>query len=258
MPKLQFLLVSSLVILYVSAKQAKVVNYCSETIWPALHGRNDHNNESSFINFTTPLLEGVLTNKTFVFQLPDESFSARLWERTKCKSIPANASSGSVEKFSCRDGTGDCGDLKCQNSTSSNTTLVEWYINNGTINYDISLVDGMTKPLKVSLPSTNCKTLGCTRRLDDLECPELNRWRDPSGTQQSLLGCKSNCSVHDSPKLCCTGQYSTPDSCTVDGNPLFANVCPDAYSYAFSEKQRPVLQRCDRFEEILIEFCPTK
>ena len=257
MPNLQLLLVSSLVIMYVSAKQAIVVNYCSETIWPALHGRNHHNNELSFINFTTPPLEGVLPNKTFAFQLPDESFSARLWGRTKCKSIPANASSSSVEMFSCRDGTGDCGNLKCYDRTSSNTTLVEWDVTNGTIYYDISLVDRMTKPLKMSLPSTDCKTLGCTRRLNDLECPDLNRWCDPSG--HSLLGCKSNCSVHNSPELCCTGQYSTADNCTADGNPLFANVCPDAYSYAFSETHRPsILQKCDRFEGILIEFCPTK
>lgn len=251
MSKLHNLSVIPLVILYVTAKHIVVFNQCSETIWPALHGRN---NNSDFVSFRTPPLLGVSPNASFEFPLPNESFSGRLWGRTRCKSIAANSSSGAVGGFSC--GTGDCGDLTCQKTTSSNTTLVEFSITNQKLYYDISLVDGMTKPVQVSLPSTNCKSLGCVKKVENFACPVQNRWHDPSGT---LLGCKSNCSVWNTPKTCCTGQYNTTESCTVDSNPLFASVCPEAYSYAYSEIQRQVvLQICEeQFDNMLVKFCPT-
>ena len=111
-----------------------------------------------------------------------------------------------------------------------------------------SLVDGFTIGLKIDFPDNDeCATRTCsaTPWLGDGPanaplCPLENLWYTNGSSPSSInsiafdeiAGCKSNCSLHGTDAACCTGEYLDPKLC-VTQNPLFRQVCPEAYDFAY-------------------------
>lgn len=67
--------------------------------------------------------------------------------------------------------------------------------------------------------------------------------------------CLSACAKWNLPQYCCTGSYSTPDSCQPSYFSTQAKqVCPDAYSYAFDDQTSTfIIPQGGGFEVV---FCP--
>ena len=99
-------------------------------------------------------------------------------------------------------------------------------------------------------------------------CPSSNLWfkegkstkPDPNTNLKQIAGCLSNCSTLGTDAACCRGKFADPFTCR-DPNPAFARACPQAYSFAFSERDRNVLVTCalnERNSSMIITFCPTR
>lgn len=115
-----------------SASQLEIENKCNETIWPAIHGVNPQAIDGQrFVKFNELPSSGLLTNQIWRTDVPkDHNVSGRVWPRTGCQK--------NGENLHCS--TGDCaGYFTCLNATASNTSLVEYNIENAKIIYDISL-----------------------------------------------------------------------------------------------------------------------
>ena len=67
--------------------------------------------------------------------------------------------------------------------------------------------------------------------------------------------CLSACAYFNEPQYCCTGSYSTPESCQPSYYSTQAkSVCPDAYSYAFDDQTSTfIIPQGGGFEVV---FCP--
>lgn len=223
------------------------VNRCSYTVWPGiLSGAGSP--PLSTTGFA--LQEGE--SKTI--QVPS-SWGGRFWGRTHC-------TQDSTGKFSCL--TGDCGSgkLECDGGNAAPpATLAEFKLDGdgGKDFYDVSLVDGYNLPMLV-VPEggsgANCTTTGCVVDLNGA-CPSALRVTSSGGGQSSsgTLACKSACSAFNEDQYCCSGAYSTPDTCKPSSySQAFKNACPRAYSYAYDDSTSTFT--CAGADYI-ITFCPS-
>ncbi|GMN39265.1 hypothetical protein TIFTF001_008491, partial [Ficus carica] len=159
--------------------------------------------------------------------------------------------------FSCA--TGDCnsGQVECKgNSGVPPTTLVELFLaaNGGQDFYDVSNVDGFNVPVSVA-PQGGTGACGASSCPVDINasCPaELQLKAAGSG---EVIGCKSACAAFNEPQYCCTGAFDKPETCPpTDYSRFFEGKCPQAYSYAYDDKNS--LFTCSGGPDYLITFCP--
>ncbi|GMH03274.1 hypothetical protein Nepgr_005113 [Nepenthes gracilis] len=184
---------------------------------------------------------------------PPASWGGRFWGRTLC------ATDNSTGKFTCQ--TGDCGSGKVEcagGGAAPPATLAEFKLDGdgGLDFYDVSLVDGYNIPMLV-VPEggsgANCTSTGCVVDLNSA-CPsDLRVLSDDSG---ETVACKSACDAFNQPQYCCSGSYSSPDTCKPSSySELFKKACPRAYSYAYDDKSSTFT--CGGSANYAITFCPS-
>ncbi|XP_050214928.1 pathogenesis-related thaumatin-like protein 3.5 [Mercurialis annua] len=216
-------------------------NRCSYMVWP---GTLSGNGAAALGDGGFALPPG----SSLQLQAPP-TWSGRFWGRTGCT---FDASGNGT----CA--TGDCyGRLKCTGGGAPPVSLAEFTIapNPSQMDfYDVSLVDGYNVGLGVKAlgGSGNCQYAGCHADLNANCPPELRVLDSVSG---STVACKSACAAFNAPEFCCTGDHSTPQTCSpTQYSALFKNACPSAYSYAYDDASSTCT--CSG-SDYLITFCPT-
>ncbi|KAJ0659881.1 putative Thaumatin family [Helianthus annuus] len=181
------------------------------------------------------------------------SWSGRIWGRTLC-------STDSTGRFTCV--TGDCGSgtVECNGSGAAPpATLAEFTLNgaNGMDFYDVSLVDGYNLPMMVvpqGESGGNCNVTGCMADLNK-NCPAELRLTG-AGDDGESVACRSACEAFGDPMYCCSGAYSTPQTCNPTSfSEYFKTACPTAYSYAYDDGTSTFT--CSSSPNYVITFCPT-
>ncbi|KAK2036906.1 PR5-like protein [Colletotrichum somersetense] len=178
-----------------------------------------------------PLPDGLAlkANSQVQISLNSLPWSGRIWARQYC----------SPNGTDCV--LGDCGHSSCWGRSSSGTTLFEITAQKGKMYYDISLVDSFTCGVYVEPDDVDCEAVACIappylgmdNNNQSLVCPPLNLITD-SRTGDAAIGCHSNCALYETDEYCCKGIY---DATSCKGtNPWFKKTCPDAYSYAYDDK----------------------
>ncbi|KAF7804392.1 thaumatin-like protein 1b [Senna tora] len=214
-------------------------NKCSYTVWPGtLTG--DQKPQLSKTGFE--LASGASTT----VNVPSP-WSGRFWGRTGCSS-----SSG---KFTCA--TADCGSgqVACNGKGAvPPATLIELTVasNKGKDYYDVSNVDGFNVPMSIAPQggSGQCKKSSCPANINNV-CPAELQVK--SGGK--VVACKSACLAFNKPEYCCTGTHNTADKCPPTSySQFFEKQCPDAYSYAFDDKNSSFT--CSAWPNYTITFCP--
>ncbi|PIN01058.1 hypothetical protein CDL12_26437 [Handroanthus impetiginosus] len=215
-------------------------NSCSHTVWPGTLSGNGG----------TVLGDGgfaLAPGDTIQFPAPS-GWSGRFWGRIGCNFDDAGNGHCS---------TGDCGGmLKCTGGGAPPVSLVEFTIASGEGAkdfYDVSLVDGYNVGLSVvpSGGSGDCQSAGCVADVN-VNCPKELQVVDDSG---GVVACKSACAAFNTPEYCCSGDHSTPQTCSpTNYSKLFKNACPTAYSYAYDD----LSSTCTCIgADYLITFCPS-
>ncbi|KAJ8764982.1 hypothetical protein K2173_010450 [Erythroxylum novogranatense] len=220
----------------------KFINRCRHTVWPGLlSGANSP---------PLPTTGFVLhPGDSETVRVP-KSWSGRMWGRSLC-------GLDSTRKFTCL--TGDCGSgsVECAGSGAKPpATLAEFTLNGagGLDFYDVSLVDGFNLPMLV-VPrngSRGCSATGCLINLNG-GCPrELTLAARLDGVIN--VACRSACEAFGDPRYCCSGAYSTPDTCGPSAYAqFFKHACPRAYSYAYDDTTSTYTCRNGDY---IIMFCP--
>ncbi|KAI3704514.1 hypothetical protein L1987_74736 [Smallanthus sonchifolius] len=179
-------------------------------------------------------------------------WSGRMWGRTLC-------STDSTGRFTCL--TGDCGSgtIECNGGGAAPpATLAEFTLNgaNGMDFYDVSLVDGYNLPMMVvpqGESAGNCNVTGCFVDLNR-NCPSELRLTG-SGAGDESVACRSACEAFGDPMYCCSGAYSTPQTCNPTSySEYFKTACPTAYSYAYDDGTSTFTCSSANY---VITFCPT-
>ncbi|KAL5551768.1 hypothetical protein UlMin_001944 [Ulmus minor] len=224
----------------INATRVTIKNNCPRTIWPATQvGGQQQLSTTGF-----KLASGA--SNTFSVLPP---WNGRFWARTRCTIDAAGI-------FSC--GIGDCGSgqVSCNgNGGAPPTTLVEINFQpyGGQDFYDVSNVDGFNIPFSVSPEGGNgdCKPSRCTVNINTVCKPEL-QLKTANG---EVIGCKSACVALGDPKYCCTGEFDKQETCPpTDYSRFFEEQCPEAYSYAYDDKNSTFT--CFGGPNYLITFCP--
>ncbi|KAJ8764357.1 hypothetical protein K2173_006097 [Erythroxylum novogranatense] len=221
-----------------------IVNKCRYPVWPGILS----NAGTSQLPTTGFALQPRESNAISV----PTSWSGRLWGRTLC------TRDSNTGKFTCI--TGDCGssNLECSGGGAAPpATLAEFTLNgaDGQDFYDVSLVDGYNLPMLITPQGGtggNCTITGCVADLNNA-CPsELKMANTGDGDD---VACKSACEAFGEPQYCCSGAYSTPDTCKPSTySAFFKNACPRAYSYAYDDGTSTFT--CIGADYI-ITFCPS-
>ncbi|XP_031485321.1 thaumatin-like protein isoform X2 [Nymphaea colorata] len=216
-----------------------LVNNCKESIWPGMVGGAGHGTPADG-GFHLGFGEEIILN------VP-QGWSGRIWGRQGC--CFNEQGHGECE-------TGDCSGLLHCNGVSGvpPATVVEMTL--GTSNsplhfYDVSLVDGYNLPVAM-VPvggGIGCGVASCESDLN-VCCPSALEVRKGG----RVVGCKSACLAMNTAKFCCTGNYSTPNTCkpTIYSH-LFKAICPRAYSFAYDDSSS--LHKC-MASRYLVTFCP--
>ncbi|KAL3839984.1 hypothetical protein ACJIZ3_024575 [Penstemon smallii] len=195
------------------ARVFTIVNYCRETIWPAVIP-GDNFDGGGF---------SLRPGQTLVFTAP-VSWSGRIWARTGCNFD--RTGNGSCQ-------TGNCGSsLKCTASGEPPVSLAEFTLASPDF-YDVSLVDGFNVPLSVTPLNGrgNCSVAGCDSDLRP-RCP--NELAVRAGGR--IVACRSACDVFDTDQYCCRGVYGNSATCQPTYySRRFKEACPTAYSYAYDD-----------------------
>ncbi|XP_011012813.1 PREDICTED: thaumatin-like protein [Populus euphratica] len=190
-----------------------IVNYCQETVWPAVTP-GDNFNGGGF---------ELKSGQSIVFTAP-VGWSGRIWGRTGCK-FDKNGSG------SCK--TGPCGtSLKCKASGETPASLAEFTLTTLDF-YDVSLVDGFNLPIAVTPVNGkgNCSVAGCDADLRDT-CPSELAVK----SNGKVIACRSACDVFNTDEYCCRGVYGNPVVCQPTYySKKFKEACPTAYSYAYDD-----------------------
>ncbi|CBI24855.3 unnamed protein product, partial [Vitis vinifera] len=146
-----------------------------------------------------------------------EGWSGRFWGRRRCSFDDSG-------KGSCV--TGDCGGvLKCAGAGGAPpATLAEFTLD------------------------SPCKTVRCVSDLNQ-HCPkDLQVLRDGR-----VVACNSACMAFNKPEYCCSGAFSTPDTCKpTEYSKVFKASCPTSYSYAYDD---PTSTFTCKGANYLIRFC---
>lgn len=229
-----------------SATVFTLQNSCNSTIWP---GTLSGNGGAILGEGGFALPPGA------TIQLPASAgWSGRFWARTGC-----NFDDSGDGKCN----TGDCGALKCGGGSGGAppVSLAEFTIANdnaGKDFYDVSLVDGYNVGIGIrpsggtGTGTSDCKYAGCVADLNE-SCPHELQITDSSGSV--VVACKSACAAFNTPEYCCTGDHSTPQTCSpTQYSQLFKSACPSAYSYAYDDASSTFT--CAG-SDYLITFCPT-
>ncbi|BAT95405.1 hypothetical protein LR48_Vigan02g143100 [Vigna angularis] len=228
--------------LFCVSQGAKVTftNKCQYTVWPGtLTG--DQKTQLSSTGFE--LASGASNS----LDLPSP-WSGRFWARTGC--------SNNNGRFSCA--TADCGSGQVTCNGAGGTppaTLVEITVaeNGGQDFYDVSNVDGFNIPMSVTPQggSGECKSSTCRSNIN-AACPAELQMK---GSDGSVIGCKSACLAFGDDKYCCTGAYNKAETCPpTDYSRFFEEQCPEAYSYAYDDKNSTFT--CSNRPDYVITFCP--
>ncbi|XP_058207904.1 thaumatin-like protein 1b [Rhododendron vialii] len=215
-----------------------IKNHCPYTIWPGvLTGQGSPASSTGF---------ELRSQASSTVNIP-APWSGRVWARFVC----ANAGG----RFSCRSADCGTGQVACRGAGAiPPATLVEFTIaaGGGRDFYDVSLVDGFNLPVSV-VPQgrLGCRSTNCPVDIN-AQCPgELSIKNTDGGT----IGCKSACLEFKQPQFCCTGAFSSPNTCKPTGySRFFKNRCPNAYSYAFDDRSSTFT--CGAGTNYLITFCP--
>ncbi|MFS7968241.1 putative Thaumatin family [Helianthus anomalus] len=174
-------------------------------------------------------------------------WSGRIWGRTLC-------STDSTGRFTCV--TGDCGSgsVECNGGGAAPpATLAEFTLNgaNGLDFYDVSLVDGYNLPMMILPQGDNCNVTGCFTDLNK-NCPSDLRL---TGAGDESVACRSACEAFGDPMYCCSGAFSTPQTCNPTSySEYFKTACPTAYSYAYDDGTSTFTCNSGNY---VIAFCPT-
>ncbi|KAH7847334.1 hypothetical protein Vadar_024844 [Vaccinium darrowii] len=223
----------------VSATTFTLENRCINTIWP---GTLTGNNGAALGGGGFALAPGASKR----FSAPP-GWSGRFWARTGC-----NFDGSGNGKCN----TGDCGKLMCTGGGIPPVTLAEFTIGSNSNNkdfYDVSLVDGYNVGMGIrpSGGTGDCKYAGCVSDLNKNCPPELQILT----SDRSVVACKSACAAFNKPEYCCTGNHSTPQTCSpTQYSQMFKKACPDAYSYAYDDQTSTFT--CTG-SDYMITFCPT-
>jgi hypothetical protein len=169
---------------------------------------------------------------------------------------PNTCTTDASGKFSCE--TADCasGQVACNGAGAiPPASLVEINIaaNGGQDFYDVSLVDGFNLPVSVATQggTGDCKASSCPADVNAV-CPADLQVK---GSDGSVIACKSACTAFNQPQYCCTGAYNTPETCPPTSySMIFENQCPQAYSYAYDDKNSTFT--CSGAPDYVITFCP--
>ncbi|CAD5228518.1 unnamed protein product [Bursaphelenchus okinawaensis] len=210
-----------------------LVNKCKRNVWPGIYGQGVIPEDGGL-----KLMPGAEKNIT----VPFSWVAGRVWPRTNCK--------GEGEQFFCD--VGACGtSFQCKGKTGEvPVSLAEITLaknENDQDFYDISFVDGSSIPMsmepiegtykKLTDNKYECAKAGeCSGDLKDT-VPEIMKYKK-NGV---VLGTYSACSATNDPKLCCAGEYNTPDKCKGEDFPPeyykdLKAVCPTSYMYAYDDK----------------------
>lgn len=141
---------------------------------------------------------------TTVICVPD-AWGGRIWPRTGCVVTERG--------LACK--TGDCdGRFTCEVSGDAPSTLFEanYDTKDGSVYYDVSLVDAFNLPLTAETGSPACPTLGSSTDLRGPACPKKLQLLDDDKT--TVLGCLSPCAV-------CNLRKGAPGK-ALENNPLLA------------------------------------
>ncbi|CAA7013611.1 unnamed protein product [Microthlaspi erraticum] len=231
-------LIASGAISVVSGTVFTIENRCPFTVWPGILTGNNG----------APLNDGgfILNSGAKVDVNPPAGWSGRIWGRTDCNFDGSGAGT-------CV--TGDCGNkLKCAGAGGvPPVTLAEFTISpsGGNDNYDVSLVDGYNIQMGITTRdgSGDCRNAKCASDLNG-SCP--NELRVVAGS--NVVACKSACAQFGKPEYCCTGAFSTRETCPPsDYSKMFKAACPEAYSYAYDDPSS--LLTCTNANYSII-FCP--
>ncbi|CAH2079719.1 unnamed protein product [Thlaspi arvense] len=237
-------LVSYLFVSGVTSRNITIENKCNYTIWPGILSGGLGPPTGGF---------ALKKGEARVINVPS-GWSGRFWGRSLC-------STNSTGGFSCA--TGDCGSgkVECTGGGTPPVTLAEFTIdsNGGQDFYDVSLVDGYNLPMVV-VPQGDetCSTVGCVNDLNPT-CPDELRVRGNTSLMTlatPIIACTSPCEAFNSSEYCCTGAYSTPQTCVpTDYSRVFKRACPRAYSYAYDDSNSTFT--CASQPNYVITFCPS-
>ncbi|VVA91861.1 unnamed protein product [Arabis nemorensis] len=203
----------------VSGTVFTIRNNCRFTVWPGiLTGQGAQLSDGGF----------TLSPGASVAITAPAGWSGRIWGRTGCNFD--GSGSGSCQ-------TGDCGNkLKCNGAGGKPpATLAEFTIGTGGAKdfYDVSLVDGYNVKMGITTQggSGDCQNVGCVSDLNAI-CPNDLRVSNAG----NVVACKSACEAFGKPEYCCTGSFSTPQTCPpTNYSRIFKGACPKAYSYAYDD-----------------------
>ncbi|GER40342.1 pathogenesis-related thaumatin superfamily protein [Striga asiatica] len=215
------------------ARVFTIVNYCRETIWPAVTP-GEYFDGGGF---------SLRPGQSMVFTAP-VGWSGRIWARTGCNFD--RAGNGSCQTASCGSS------LKCGASGKPPASLAEFTLANLDF-YDVSLVDGFNLPLAVTPINGkgNCSVAGCDSDLRP-NCPKELAVMAGGRT----VGCRSACDVFDTDEYCCRGVYGNPVTCRPTYySRRFKEACPTAYSYAYDDPTS--IFTCSEADYV-ISFCSSR
>lgn len=191
-----------------------IINYCKETIWPAIFPGENFNGGGFALR----------SGQAIVFEAP-VGWDGRIWARTGCKFDKKG--NGSCE-------TGACGSsLKCQASGQTPASLAEFNLPGGLDFYDVSLVDGFNLPIVVTPINGkgNCTVGGCDMDLRT-NCPSELAVK----SNGKVIACRSACDVFNTDEYCCRGIYGNSVTCKPTFySKKFKEACPSSYSYAYDD-----------------------
>ncbi|CAE6480607.1 unnamed protein product [Rhizoctonia solani] len=233
-----------------------VYNACPFTIWPAVF--TDLNVGSAVPGIETGWEAPAWSKRTF--NVPDNWKAGRIWGRRNCN-FSSNPGPNSCLSGGCNGG------LKCDSRTGTGVppaSVAEWTLSAGDGQdwYDVSLVDGYNLPMRIS-NSAGCPVAECAVDLGP-NCP--TPLKGPFDSSGFPVGCKSACAANldgnqANSKNCCSGQYSTPQTCPPSGvsyYSYFKNACPRSYVYAYDESSKTALWTCptSKKADYTLTFCP--
>lgn len=197
-----------------SARVFTFVNYCKETLWPAVTPGENFNG-GGFV---------LKPGQSAVYTAPVGWTSGRIWARTGCN-FDKNGNG------SCQ--TGSCGPtLKCGSSGKTPASLAEFTFTTEDF-YDVSLVDGFNVPISIKPVNGkgNCSAVGCDSDLRP-NCPKELAVK----VNDKIVGCRSACDVFNADEYCCRGVYGNPATCKPTFySKKFKEACPTSYSYAYDD-----------------------
>ncbi|KAI8906398.1 thaumatin [Gorgonomyces haynaldii] len=174
-------------------KNIIIHNSCKTNIWPGYVGTDARSGQPIWGDINSPNPAGnkipLKPNEYRVLPVYDGAVAVRVWARQGCKQVG--------NRFVCE--IGDCGngvnnfDGSCfRGSGIGGYSLAEFTFDlQGTAFYDLSLVDGYTLPISISLlgetkdvpnvGSFSCGNPACRPKQDFSECPPETTKRDENG-----------------------------------------------------------------------------